>query len=88
MSKHDKLLERLLKQPKDFTWDELKKLMAGYNYEINNKGKTSGSRRQFESENSELTLSLHEPHPRNVLKPYQVKDVINFLIEIKAIKKE
>lgn len=88
MSKHDKLLERLLKQPKDFTWDETKKLMSGYGYEINNKGKTSGSRCQFESENSDLTLSLHKPHPGNVLKTYQVKDVINFLIEIKAIKKE
>ena len=88
MSKQEKLLERLLKQPKDFTWDELKKLMAGYGYEINNKGKTSGSRRQFESEDSDLMLRLHEPHPRNVLKPYQVKEVIDFLIKIDVVKKE
>ena len=37
MSKQEKLLERLLKQPKDFTWDELETLMAGYNYKINKK---------------------------------------------------
>lgn len=88
MTKKSKLLERLLTQPKDFTWDELLKLMAGYGYEINKKGKTSGSRRQFESEDSKLTLSLHEPHPRNVLKPYQVKDVIDFLTRIDVVKKE
>ena len=88
MTKKSKLLERLLTQPKDFTWDELLKLMAGYGYEINNKGKTSGSRRQFESEDSDLMLRLHEPHPRNVLKPYQVKEVIDFLIKIDVVKKE
>lgn len=88
MSKHDKLLERLLKHPKDFTFDETQTLMAGYGYEIKKKGKTSGSRRRFQSEDSEQTLTLHKPHPRNVLKPYQVKEVIDFLIEIKAIKKE
>lgn len=88
MSKQEKLLERLLKQPKDFTWDELETLMAGYNYKINKKGKTSGSRRRFQNEDSEQALTLHKPHPRNVLKPYQVKEVIDFLIEINAIKRE
>jgi len=88
MTKKSKLLGRIQQKPKDFTWDELETLMAGYGYKIFKKGKTSGSRRQFESEDSELTLDLHEPHPRNILKPYQVKSVIDFLIEINAIKKE
>jgi hypothetical protein len=88
MSKKDKLLARLQQKPKDFTWDELKTLMAGYDYKIFKNGKTSGSRRLFESENSDLMLRLHEPHPQNILKSYQVEEVLDFLIAINVIKKE
>ena len=64
MSSHEKLLERFLKLPKDFTWDELKRLMKKYGYAQNNKGKTSGSRVRFESEESDIYLDLHKPHPK------------------------
>jgi hypothetical protein len=79
MGTHEKLLERFLRLPKDFTWDELTKLLRKYGYEQNNKGKTSGSRVVFEKEGSDISLDLHKPHPRNVLKPYQMKDVLEFL---------
>ena len=69
MGIHEKLLQRFLQNPKDFTWDELVKLLGKYNYFINNKGKTSGSRVVFENDNSNISLDLHRPHPRKILKP-------------------
>jgi len=86
MSSHEKLLERFLKLPKDFTWNELKRLLGKYGYFQENKGKTSGSRVNFENENSRICLSLHKPHPKNILKPYQMKDVLEFLKRIEAVK--
>jgi hypothetical protein len=86
MSSHDKLLERFLNLPKDFSWDELTRLLRKYGYYQNNKGKTSGSRVKFEKDNSDIYLDLHKPHPKNVLKPYQVIDVLDFLKRIDVIK--
>jgi len=86
MSSHEKLLERFLKFPKDFTWDELKRLLSKYGYYQNTKGKTSGSRIAFENETSNILLDLHKPHPKNLLKPYQMKDVLEFLKRIGIIK--
>ena len=88
MSSHEKLLERFLKRPKDFTWDELKRLVKIYGYHQNNKGKTSGSRIKFEKEDSDTCLNLHKPHPKNILKPYQMTDVLEFLKRIDVIKDE
>jgi len=79
MSRHEKLFERFLRMPKDFTWDELVKLLHKYGYEQYNKGKTSGSRVVFEKEGSDISLDLHKPHPGNILKPYQMRDVLEFL---------
>jgi predicted transcriptional regulator with HTH domain len=88
MSAHEKLLERFLRLPKDFTWDELKRLVKRYDYFQSNKGKTSGSRVRFENEDSEIYLDLHKPHPQNILKPYQMKDILDFLKRIEVIKDE
>ena len=88
MSSHEKILERFLKLPKDFTWDELKRLVKRYGYYQKNKGKTSGSRVRFENEDSDIYLDLHKPHPNNNLKPYQMTDVLDFLRRIKVIKDE
>jgi hypothetical protein len=85
MGTHEKLLDRFLRLPKDFTWDELSKLLRKYGYEQNNKGRTSGSRVVFENEKTALSLDLHKPHPKNILKPYQMKDVLEFLKRIGAI---
>jgi hypothetical protein len=74
--------------PKDFSWDELSRLLNKYEYVQNNKGKTSGSRVVFEKNNSDVWLDLHKPHPKNILKPYQMKDVYDFLRRIEIIKEE
>jgi len=86
MSSHEKLLERFLELPKNFTWNELQRLLNKYDYHQNVKGKTSGSRVIFEKEGSNISLNLHKPHPKNILKPYQMKDILEFLKRIEVIK--
>ena len=76
MSKHEKALQRLLSNPTDFTWAELKSLMEILKYELK---KTGGSGRKFIHSSTCATLFMHEPHPSKVLKAYQVKEVIRFL---------
>lgn len=78
MSKIEKLIERLRSRPKDFTWEELKKVLKHYGYEEMSKGKTGGSRRKFVN-GSNTVISLHEPHPQNILKSYQLDIVIEHL---------
>ena len=79
MSRRDKLTERLCKRPKDFTWDELEKLLAAYGFLQLKGGKTGGSRRKFYNESSQEVLDLHKPHPGNILKPYQLDLIIEKL---------
>ena len=80
MSKTEKLLERLLSYPKDFTWDELVNVLAHYGYSELKKGKTGGSRRKFADANKNI-ISLHKPHPGNILKTYAMKEIIEHLRE-------
>ena len=44
MGTKEKLRERFLKMPSDFTFEEMQRLLEGYGYEKGNKGRTSGSR--------------------------------------------
>lgn len=76
MGKHEKLLERLKGRPKDFRWEELKRLLGGLGYE---EEKGSGSRRKFFNASTGVSISLHQPHPRNELKFYQVREVLDHL---------
>ncbi|MCL2214540.1 MAG: hypothetical protein FWC06_04940 [Treponema sp.] len=43
-------------------------------------GKTSGSRVVFSNKNGDY-IRLHKPHPRNILKLYQIDDLIQNLKE-------
>ncbi|MBQ6231314.1 MAG: type II toxin-antitoxin system HicA family toxin [Eubacterium sp.] len=79
MSKKDKLLARLLSEPKDFTFNEAASLLQFYDYYPDNKGKTSGSRVVFRNNNTSGKFLLHKPHPRNELLDYQIKQLIKFL---------
>ncbi|MBF4517722.1 type II toxin-antitoxin system HicA family toxin [Flavobacterium sp. ANB] len=78
MSKIDKLVERLKSKPKDFTWDELLKVLYYFGYIQIEQGKTGGSRRKFVNEDMHI-ISLHEPHPQKVLKSYQLDIIIECL---------
>jgi hypothetical protein len=80
LSKKEKLIARLLAKPKDFTFDELTTLLSYFNYAQVKLGKTSGSRVAFSNDEGDF-IRLHKPHPRNILKPYQVRDIITALQE-------
>jgi len=76
MSKAEKLLKRFLSKPKDFTYDELKRLLRLFGYEETKTGKTSGSR----------VARLHKPHPNPELKHYQINDIEEELRKMGVIK--
>ena len=78
MSRLEKEIERLKSKPKDYTYDEAKSLLNKLGYIEHNKGKTSGSKVRFIS-NSNLKIDLHKPHPRNILKQYQIIEIIRVL---------
>ncbi len=84
MSKKEKLLRRFLSKPTDFTFDELVTLLNFFGFELSNSGKTTGSACKFENKDG-LCVFLHKPHPKSILKSYQVKEVANFLKEMKLI---
>jgi hypothetical protein len=77
MSKHEKALQRLLSRPTDFSWNELRSLMELFGYEMK---VTGGSGRKFIHSATRAVHFIHEPHPSQILKSYQVRDVIRFLI--------
>lgn len=78
MGQKEKLIQRLKSKPKDFTFDEAETLLRYLSYVRSNKGKTSGSRIMFISEEHEAIL-LHKPHPQKELKAYQIKQLIEVL---------
>lgn len=80
MSKGEKLLERLLRIPKDFTWDELTAVLVNLGYEPLKSGKTGGSRRKFVDQDKNI-INLHKPHPENTVKEYALKQVVDQLKE-------
>ncbi len=65
MGKHEKLLARLKSRPKDYTFQEVCTLLAGFGYALNQSG--SGSRVGFEHEHCAL-IFMHKPHPSPVLR--------------------
>lgn len=78
MSRKDKLIQRLLSRPKDFSWDNLLILLSAFGFEEISTGKTGGSRRRFANMDG-VVITLHKPHPRNTLKAYQVNQIIDVL---------
>ncbi len=79
MSKFGKLLQRLQKKPKDFSYEELVKLLGGFGYSELKIGKTSGSRVAFMNENTRHIIRLHKPHPLKILKAYQIDLILEEL---------
>lgn len=79
MTTKDKLIDRFLKQPKDFTFDELVQLFKIYGFEKGNKGTTSGSRVEFVNAEKNMCYIVHKPHPSNIIKGYVMKQVLSFL---------
>jgi hypothetical protein len=78
VSKHSKLLLRLLSIPADFTWDELLSVVARLGFE--EKSDKGGSYRTF-VDGAGRKIFLHEPHPGNIVKKYAIRKVVKALNE-------
>lgn len=84
MSKTDKLLKKLKKEPppSDFTWNELITLLSSLGFK---QMQGQGSRVKFIYPNLGYTISLHRPHPGNELKTYIIGQVKGALYELNII---
>ena len=78
MGQKEKLIQRLKSRPRDFTFNEAETLLVYLSYRRLDKGKTSGSRVAFVSDDHAPIL-LHKPHPRKELLAYQIKQLIDTL---------
>ena len=81
MSKKDSLLRKLIQKPypKNFTKQELYSLMSKCNCEKFQGGRGSGV--GFYHNDTGRTVQFDEPHPGNNLYGYQIKKIIQFLME-------
>jgi hypothetical protein len=75
MSRKEKLLKRFLTIPSDLTWNELVLVLAHLGYHQLSNGISGGSRRRFLDEHGQV-ISLHEPHPRKIVKKYVILQII------------
>jgi len=81
MGTKDKLVLRFRSKPKDFTFGELKRLLQSFGY-LEEQG--AGSRVIFVNAVLNHKIKLHKPHPRNILKRYQM-DLIEQELQNKNI---
>lgn len=84
MSKIEKLMYRLSNIPSDFTYEEGKRILNYFGFVEDNKGKTSGSRVIFYRMSDHKKYMLHKPHPGNIMKKYAVKQLNDFIKELKG----
>lgn len=82
MTRFEKLLRRFLSKPKDFSYDELTRLLRSFGY-VEQQG--AGSRIVFSNERLQHGIKLHKPHPTKILKKYQIDLVIEELKSKKII---
>jgi predicted RNA binding protein YcfA (HicA-like mRNA interferase family) len=76
MGKKDKLIEKLLSKPKDFSYDEMETLLKYFGYNLK---QGNGSGVKFIKEDSNEVINFHKPHPNGVLKSYVLEQVIEKL---------
>jgi hypothetical protein len=87
MGTKEKLIERFLTLPKNFTYDEVKRLFGLFGYSEGKKGNTSGSRVEFISADNKSSYIMHKPHPSNIIKGYVMKQLLAYIRENKLIEK-
>ena len=76
----EKEIDRLKSKPKDFTYNEAKRVLNNLGFIENNKGKTSGSKVIFKNKYNQK-IALHKPHPSKILKGYQLNEILKSLEE-------
>lgn len=85
MSRHEKLREKLLKFPRNFTYDEMITLLKGYGYIKEERRRSSGSAVMFYNKDLNDKIMFHKPHPGKELKKYILKLTIEKLKNNKMI---
>ncbi len=73
MSKKEKLAERFLAQPSDFSYEELTQFLQLFGYTEDKSGKTSGSAVRFSRNGIFAPIRFHKPHPQKIIKKYILK---------------
>lgn len=78
MSKHEKLIDRLLEVPADFSWDELVRVLSAYGYK---EVPSSGSHRRFVNPETERVITglVRPHHPRKDVGRKYLRNVIEHL---------
>lgn len=81
MSNLEKQMQRLLSKPKDYTFSEASSLLCALGFELQNKGKTSGSRVKFYRKSDGRLINLHRPHPEKEMRYAATLALLNTLKE-------
>jgi len=76
MTRHAKLLAKLLSKQAGFTWPELVSLLCSLGYR---QIEGAGSRVKFDNGDPRAMINLHRPHPGNELKAYVKHQVVEHL---------
>ena len=85
MSRHEKLREKLLRLPKNFTYDEMVTLLGGFGYIEEERKRSSGSSVMFYNKGLNDKIMFHRPHPGKELKRYILEMIIEKLQTNKMI---
>ena len=92
MSRREKLIDRLVSRPTDFKWEEATGLMTACGFEKVKKSgsgkRGGGSHRRFYNAEHDVYVRISKPHPRNILKRYQIDDLIEALVNTGYIEDE
>ncbi len=85
MTTSAKLLAKLTRDPTptDFRWADLVTALNALGF-VQETG--SGSRCRFFCMERNLSINLHRPHPGSLLKQYQVRLVVKFLLDSQLIE--
>lgn len=86
MGQFEKQVQRLKSVPSDYTFREAQTLLEHLGFVLFNKGKTAGSRVKFVRKSDMMSTCIHKPHPGDIMKEYQVKDLLKFLRNIGEIE--
>ena len=84
MTRVEKLVEQLMGRPRTYRFADAVRVMAWYGFELDAKGKTSGSRARFYRERDGRMLLMHVPHPGDELRAAAVRELAAFLEELEG----
>lgn len=82
MTRSDKLIAQLLSCPSTYRFADFLKVMASYGFEMDSKGKTSGSRVRFYRPSDGRMFVMHAPHPSDELTAGTIRNIVRFLQDV------